>query len=184
MVGVRVTSNLSAWAQIVRCFSLRVDSSRARQCGIAVWRCLPTQNGASTPPGANTGDAIRAGEAIGAATEFMECAWWAPSMQLPAQDIPNVDVTHQMFFDHRHPNSVCVNRLGFRFVNESCSYDRFGIAMIEDHRKSGANVPCWMVFDAAYRAKYTCGGIMPASVMPDKKIPPDWWDNYLYRAAT
>jgi 3-oxosteroid 1-dehydrogenase len=105
-------------------------------------------------------------------------------MQLPARDVPNVDVAHQMFFDHRHPHSVCVNRLGFRFVNESCSYDRFGIAMIEDHRKTGANVPCWMIFDATYRAKYTCGGIMPASFMPDRKIPPDWWDNYVYRADT
>ncbi len=25
---------------------------------------------------------------------------------------------------------------------------------------------------------------MPASVMPDKRVPPDWWDNYLYRAGT
>jgi 3-oxosteroid 1-dehydrogenase len=137
-----------------------------------------------TPPGANVGDAIRAGEAIGAATEFMECAWWAPSMQLPARDVPNVDITHPMFFDHRHPHSVCVNRLGSRFVNESCSYDRFGIAMIEDHRRTGANVPCWMIFDATYRGKYACGGIMPSSVMPDKRIPPEWWDNYVYRAAS
>ena len=148
-------------------------------------RCMAVPTDAKwslTPPGANVGDAIRAGEAIGAATEFMECAWWAPSMQLPARDVPNVDITHPMFFDHRHPHSVCVNRLGSRFVNESCSYDRFGIAMIEDHRRTGANVPCWMIFDATYRAKYACGGIMPSSVMPDRKIPPDWWDNYVYRA--
>jgi 3-oxosteroid 1-dehydrogenase len=148
-------------------------------------RCMrvPTEAKWSlTPPGANTGDAIRAGEAIGAATEFMDCAWWAPSMQLPSRDVPNVDVTHPMFFDHRHPHSVCVNRLGSRFVNESCSYDRFGIAMLDDHRRTGANVPCWMIFDATYRAKYACGGIMPSPVTPDRKIPPDWWDNYLYRA--
>jgi 3-oxosteroid 1-dehydrogenase len=148
-------------------------------------RCMAVPTDAKwslTPPGANAGDAIRAGEAIGAATEFMECAWWAPSMQLPARDVPNVDITHPMFFDHRHPHSVCVNRLGSRFVNESCSYDRFGIAMLDDHRRTGANVPCWMIFDATYRRKYACGGIMPSSVMPDRKIPPDWWDNYVYRA--
>jgi 3-oxosteroid 1-dehydrogenase len=103
-------------------------------------------------------------------------------MQLPARDVPNVDLTHPMFFDHRHPHSVCVNRLGSRFVNESCSYDRFGIAMIDDQRRTGANVPCWMIFDATYRRKYACGGIMPSSVMPDREIPPDWWDNYVYRA--
>lgn len=148
-------------------------------------RCMAVPTDAKwslTPAGGNVGDAIRAGEAIGAATEFMECAWWAPSMQLPAREVPNVDITHPMFFDHRHPHSVCVNRLGFRFVNESCSYDRFGIAMMDDHRRTGANVPCWMIFDATYRRKYACGGIMPRSVMPDRDIPPDWWDNYVYRA--
>ena len=165
-----------------RWFSRRADSNRTRQCEIDAWLVPTDAKWSLTPPGANVGDAIRAGEAIGAATEFMECAWWAPSMQLPARDVPNVDITHPMFFDHRHPHSVCVNRLGSRFVNESCSYDRFGIAMIEDHRRTGANVPCWMIFDATYRAKYACGGIMPSSVMPDRKIPPDWWDNYVYRA--
>jgi 3-oxosteroid 1-dehydrogenase len=183
VVGVRLTTNLHLRTN--HAVLLAAGGFEQSQAMRDRWMAVPTDTKWSlTPPGANTGDAIRAGEAIGAATEFMGCAWWAPSMQLPARDVPNVDVTHQMFFDHRHPNSVCVNRLGFRFVNESCSYDRFGMAMIEDHRKTGANVPCWMVFDAAYRAKYTCGGIMPTSVMPDRRVPSDWWDNYLYRADT
>jgi 3-oxosteroid 1-dehydrogenase len=186
VVGVRLSSSRQlSYLRASRAVVLAAGGFEQNQAMRDRYMAVPTKaNWSLTPPGANVGDAVRAGEAIGAATEFMECAWWAPSMQLPTRDVPNVDVTHQMFFDHRHPNSVCVNRLGFRFVNESCSYDRFGIAMIEDHRKTGANVPCWMVFDAAYRAKYTCGGIMPDSVMPDKKIPPDWWDNYLYRADT
>lgn len=181
VVGVRLTSNLRLGAN----HAVLLAAGGHEQSQTMRDRCMAVPTDAKwslTPAGANTGDAIRAGEAIGAATEFMGCAWWAPSMQLPARDVPNVDVTHQMFFDHRHPHSVCVNRLGLRFVNESCSYDRFGMAMIEDHRKTGANVPCWMVFDAAYRAQYTCGGIMPATAMPDKRIPADWWDNYLYRA--
>lgn len=135
-----------------------------------------------TPPGANEGDAIAACEGIGADTQFMQYGWWAPTMQLPSISTPNVDSTHQMFLDHRHPHSVCVNRLGRRFVNESCSYDLFGIAMIEDQRRTGANIPCWMVFDASYRAKYGCGGIMPAAAMPDRRLPPEWFDQYLYRA--
>ena len=137
-----------------------------------------------SPKGANSGDAILAGQAIGAATESMDCCWWAPSMQLPSREIPNVDVTHQMWLDHKHPNSLCVNRLGKRFVNEGCSYDRFGLAMIEDQKKTGANVPCWMIFDTTYRKHYTAGGILPSSVVPDRKIPQDWWDEYLYRADT
>jgi 3-oxosteroid 1-dehydrogenase len=184
VVGIRVSSSRQlSYLRANRAVVLAAGGFEQNQSMRDRWMAVPTNAKWSlTPPGANAGDAIRAGEAIGAATEFMGCAWWAPSMQLPARDVPNVDVTHQMFFDHRHPNSVCVNRLGFRFVNESGSYDRFGMAMIDDHLKTGANVPCWMIFDATYRAKYPCGGIMPASVMPDRRIPPEWWDNYLYRA--
>ena len=137
-----------------------------------------------TPPGANTGDALIAASAIGAAREFMDYCWWAPSTLLPAPDNPQALVTHQMFFDHRHPHSLVVNGLGQRFVNESCSYDDFGKAMIADQLKSGANLPCWMIFDATYRARYGCGGILPGSVMPDSRVPQSWWNGYFYKAAT
>lgn len=137
-----------------------------------------------TPPGANSGDALTAASEIGAATEFMEYFWWAPSTQLPSRDDPAVLVTHQMFFDHRHPNSLVVNGRGERFVNESCSYDDFGKAMIADQLRTGANLPCWMVLDANYRMKYGCGGILPGSVMPDSRIPDAWWDRHFFRAAT
>lgn len=137
-----------------------------------------------TPSGANTGDALLAASEIGAAREFMEYCWWAPSTQLPSPENPAVLVTHQMFFDHRHPHSLVVNGKGERFVNESCSYDDFGKAMIADQLKTGANLPCWMVFDATYRAKFGCGGILPQSVMPDSRIPQSWWDGYFCQAPT
>jgi 3-oxosteroid 1-dehydrogenase len=137
-----------------------------------------------TPIGANTGDALRAAQAVGAAVESMDRMWWTPTMQLPAADVANFDVTHQMFLDHRHPHSVCVNRLGNRFVDEAYSYDSFGSAMVEDHERTGANLPCWLIFDAQYRHKYTCGGLMPSSVAADRKLPKEWWNNYLFRANT
>jgi 3-oxosteroid 1-dehydrogenase len=137
-----------------------------------------------TPKGGNTGDAVRAGQAIGAATESMGCNWWAPSTQLPSREDPNLEVTHQMFFDHRHPYSLCVNKLGRRFINESCSYDVFGKTMIEDQRKTGANLPCWMIFDATYRQRYSAGGLMPLAAMSDRDAPPNWWDTYIYRTQT
>ena len=137
-----------------------------------------------TPPGANTGDALVAAGAIGAAREFMDLCWWAPSTRLPSPDDPQVLVTHQMFFDHRHPHSLVVNGRGERFVNEGCSYDDFGKAMIADQLKSGANLPCWMVFDATYRARYGCGGVLPGSVMPDSRVPASWWDGYFFKADT
>jgi 3-oxosteroid 1-dehydrogenase len=184
VVGIHVNSSRRlSYLRADRAVILAAGGFEQNQTMRDRWMAVSTSAAWSlTPRGANAGDAILAAEAIGAATEFMGCAWWAPSMQLPAPGVPNVDVAHQMFFDHRHPNSVCVNRLGTRFVNESGSYDRFGIAMIDDHLKTGANVPCWMIFDSTYRARYACGGIMPASAMPDRSIPSDWWDNYIYRA--
>jgi 3-oxosteroid 1-dehydrogenase len=136
----------------------------------------------SAPVDGNTGSAIRAGQAIGAATEFMETAWWNPTMVMPILGVPNMEMVHQMTFDVGRPHSLCVNQRGERFVNESCSYDRFGIAMLEDQQKTGVTVPCWLIFDAQFREKYTAGGLFPASIMADSKIPPHWWDQYVYRA--
>lgn len=147
---------------------------------------LPVRTNARSslsPAGANTGDALVAATAIGAATEFMECMWWAPVLHLPLPG-RNFEIPYSMTNDQRHPNSIMINRLGDRFVNENCSYDQFGIAMVEDQKKTGANAPCWMIFDAAFREKYFCGGIMPNFMMPDRKIPKPWWDHYLYRAGT
>ncbi|MGV3480047.1 MAG: FAD-binding protein, partial [Sphingobium sp.] len=128
------------------------------------------------------GDALLMGSRIGADTECLDANWWAPSMQLPSRAVPNLDVAQPMFFDHRHPFSLCVNRLGRRFVNESCSYDEFGQAMIADQQRTGANIPCWMVFDAKFRARYPCGAILPSFVMPDRSLPAEWWDSYIFKA--
>jgi len=138
----------------------------------------------STPQGANAGEALIAAEAIGAATEHTGEGWWAPTMILPSRSASNFEEVHQAVFDVGRPYSVCVNREGDRFVNEACSYDRFGAAMVADQRATGANTPCWLVFDAAFRRKFTAGGILPAAIMPDRAIPVDWWDHYIFRGDT
>jgi 3-oxosteroid 1-dehydrogenase len=138
----------------------------------------------STPQGANAGEALIAAEAIGAATEHTGQGWWAPTMILPSTSASNFEEVHQAVFDVGRPASVCVNRNGDRFVNESCSYDRFGVAMVEDQIRTGANTPCWLVFDSTFRAKFTAGGILPSAVMSDASIPVDWWDHYVFKADT
>lgn len=138
----------------------------------------------STPEEANRGEVLEAGLAVGAATEFTETGWWVPTMSLPLPEVSNFEEIHQAVFDVGRPHSVCVNRLGDRFVDEACGYDRFGNAMMEDQLKTGANTPCWLIFDATFRYKFTAGGIMPTALMPDSKIPPDWWDQYIFRAQT
>lgn len=136
-----------------------------------------------TPPGGNTGDAIRAGQAIGAAIENMWHSWWCPSLRLPAHNNMS-EPAGQLIFERARPGAMCVNRLGRRFVNEACSYDRFGHAMIADHEKTGANLPCWMIFDAQYRHKYNLSSLLPGWLCPDTWLPKEYIDNILYRADT
>jgi 3-oxosteroid 1-dehydrogenase len=138
----------------------------------------------STPEEANRGELLEAGLAIGAATEFTETGWWVPTMSQPIPEVSNFEEIHQAVFDVGRPHSVCVNRNGDRFVDEACGYDRFGNAMLEDQLKTGANTPCWLIFDATFRYKFPAGGIMPTAIMPDRKIPVDWWDQYIFRADT
>lgn len=136
----------------------------------------------STPENANRGEALIAGLNIGAATEHTEAGWWMPTMHLPMPKASNFEETHQAAFDVGRPHSVCVNRNGNRFVDEACSYDEFGEAMVRDQLKTGANTPCWLVFDANFRAKFTAGGFMPNLICPDWKIPKDYWDHYIFKA--
>lgn len=137
-----------------------------------------------TPMHGNTGGAIQAGQHIGAATEFMHEAWWAPTVRIPAADTPNVNMRSALFIERSYAHSLCVNRLGKRFANEAMSYNDFGHEMIRDNQQSGANTPCWFIFDANYRKKNILGRIMPGSIMPDSSLPPEWWDTVLYRAGS
>lgn len=138
----------------------------------------------SSPEDANRGETLIAGMKIGAATEHTDDAWWIPTMHMPMPRASNFEEIHQAAFDVGRPHSVCVNRNGDRFVDEACGYDEFGEAMVADQLKTGANTPCWLVFDATFRKNYTAGGFMPTLIMPDLVIPPDWWDHYIFRAPT
>ena len=138
----------------------------------------------SSPEDANRGEALLAGMKIGAATEHTSSAWWIPTMHMPMPKASNFEEIHQAAFDVGRPHSVCVNRNGVRFVDEACGYDEFGEAMVADQLKTGANTPCWLVFDADFRANYTAGGFMPTIIMPDFLIPPDRWDHYIFKAQT
>lgn len=138
----------------------------------------------SSPEDGNRGEALLAGMNIGADTEHTNDAWWIPTMHLPAPKASNFEEIHQAAFDVGRPHSVCVNRNGVRFVNEACSYDEFGEAMVADQLATGANTPCWLVFDSTFRDKFTAGGFMPSLIMPDWLIGVDRWDHYIFRASS
>lgn len=138
----------------------------------------------SSPEDANRGEALIAAEKLGAATEHTSEGWWIPTMTLPMPKASNFHEIHQAAFDVGRPWSVCVNRKGLRFVDEATGYDSFGQAMVRDQIETGANCPCWLVFDAKFRAKFSAGGLMPWAHTPEHRVPADWWDHYVFRADT
>lgn len=135
-----------------------------------------------TPGDCNKGDGLIAAEEIGAATEFLDEAWWTPTFTKPLTTSPSFSRSAPVFFERGYPHSICVNREGKRFTNEICSYHQFGQAMMKDNVETGRNLPCWIVFDTNYRRKYPMAGIMPSYVMPDSAIPPGWIDTLVFRA--
>jgi len=137
-----------------------------------------------TPRGNNTGDALRAAQSVNADMAFLHEAWWAPSVEFPSPKSPNITRNHGIFFERGLPHSLCVNQRGERFVNEASSYHRFGEAMIADNEKTGANMPCYIIFDSRFRKKYPLGGLLPGGVKPDWMLPANWLKSFVHKAGT
>ncbi|NIE63675.1 FAD-dependent oxidoreductase [Burkholderia sp. Ax-1719] len=136
----------------------------------------PTNAQWSATPPHNTGDAMMAGERAGGALALMEHVWGAPTLR-----VADEEKQRALFVERNLPGCVIVNGHGRRFVNEAAPYSEFVPAMYRDHAKTGACLPAWMIFDACFRKRYPCGPIMPASMMPDARIP-DSFKSILHRA--
>jgi 3-oxosteroid 1-dehydrogenase len=108
----------------------------------------------------NTGDGIRAGEAVGAATALMEEAWWMPAIDAPGMARPTV-------CERQAPGQFIVNREGRRFVNESGPYTDFGQAQI-----AGNYMTTYMIMD-----HHGWTHNMVAGHMPGMPIPKAWLDH-------
>ncbi|TWU71614.1 hypothetical protein ED733_000683 [Metarhizium rileyi] len=108
----------------------------------------------NTPKG-DTGDAIRAGMKLGAATALMDDAWWGPTSIDP--------VAGENFFamqERSRPFSIIVDSTGSRFMNESASYFTCGQNQYARNRKVKA-IPAWLVLDANHRKRYALGSLLP-----------------------
>ena len=140
----------------------------------------PTQVGwSATPPGNNTGAALEAAQAIGAATDLMDWAWWAPTIKVPGEEKPR-----GIFAERAFPGAIVVNGHGKRFVNEAAPYLEFVDAMYREHQKDGKSIPAWVVFDAHYRFNYAMGPLMPAQVAPDSRLRKEWLNTVYWKADT
>lgn len=134
----------------------------------------------ATPPGNNTGAALEAGIAAGAATDLMEWAWWAPTIAVPKEDKPRFIAAERAF-----PGSIVVNGNGKRFCNEAEGYLEFGDAMYKDYEATGGkNLPAWCIFDADFRHNYAMGPLMPGQITPDSRLRPAWLNTVYWKADT
>jgi 3-oxosteroid 1-dehydrogenase len=115
----------------------------------------------------NTGDGIIAGQAIGAAVDLMDDAWWMPAFKRP-DGVMSVLVSERSI-----PRSLIVDQTGRRFVNEAAPYVTFV------HRQlAGAHDPIWFVFDRKAKNRYQFGGVMPGQTLPG-----DWFTSGLMHRA-
>jgi len=134
----------------------------------------------ATPPGNNTGAALEAGMAAGAATDLLEWAWWSPTIPVVGEETPR-----GIFAERAFPGSIVVNSLGKRFCNEAQGYLEFGDAMYKDREATGGkNVPAWCIFDAHFRFHYAMGPLMPGQIMPDSRLRKNWLNSVYWKADT
>ncbi|MGH8446624.1 MAG: FAD-binding protein, partial [Solimonas sp.] len=139
----------------------------------------PTSADWTAAPPCNTGDAIRAAQELNADVGFMQHAWWTPTVRVPSEE-----KCRGLFSERALPGCIVVNRLGKRFANEAQDYLDFVQAMYDDHAKTGANLPAWMIFDARFRHKYNAGPLVSGSVTPDFLLPAGWRGSVFHRAET
>ncbi len=114
----------------------------------------------------NTGDAIRAAQESGAATDLMDQAWWFPAVAPLPQGAPSV-----LLAERSLPGSLIVGQDGKRFINEATDYMSFGQLLLERERSGNPVESMWIVFDQKYRNSYVFGG----ALYPRMPIPQSWY---------
>jgi 3-oxosteroid 1-dehydrogenase len=118
----------------------------------------------------NTGDGIRAAMNVGAATDLMNHAWWAPAVKIPGWERPFI-----IFAERSLPGLVIVNKAGKRFQNEAAPYLESGLAFYQANQENAPTIPGFVVFDAVFRKKFPFGPIAPGYSMPDSALSKRIW---------
>lgn len=121
----------------------------------------PRMSGGQTD---NTGDAIRAAQAAGAAVMNMDSVWWAPVFSVPGEERGRLSTMERAL-----PGCIIVNQAGNRYMNEAASYHQAGERMAAADAPGAGTQPSYIVFDSVFRHKYPVGPLMP--LIPDRLQP-------------
>lgn len=117
----------------------------------------------------NTGDALQAGIAIGAATELLDEAWYVPGLVQP-DGLP--------VFHTGTRGGIWVNAAGRRFVNETRPYDQAGHEIARLHTTTGvSHIPTHWLFDQRQLDRDSFGG------PPDQPLRPEWLESGALKKA-
>jgi succinate dehydrogenase/fumarate reductase flavoprotein subunit len=133
----------------------------------------------SLPPRGNAGDGLRLAQSAGGRfhDEVHQPAAWAPASLVPQPDGSVLPFPH--FFDRGKPGTICVNRHGRRFVNESTSYHAFVPAMWDACRDEN-DAEAWIVCDHRAIRRFGLGALGPAPV----RVQPYLRSGYVKRSDT
>jgi 3-oxosteroid 1-dehydrogenase len=96
----------------------------------------------------DTGEVLQTAMRLGAQTDLLDEAWWLPSVFIT----DGGPAAAALGSGRQRPGAIYVDLSGRRFCNESNSYVEVGKAMYANKA-----VPCWMIFDEGYVARYVAG---------------------------
>ena len=113
----------------------------------------------------NTGDGILAGQALGAATDLMDDAWWFPSVEAAGAGL-------MILAERSLPGCIVVNGNGERYVNEATAYVNFVHRMYELDEPGCRTIPSYLILDQRYRDRY------PFVAVPPRRPLPRYFDRY------
>lgn len=119
----------------------------------------------------NTGDAILAGQRLGAGVGLMDDAWWGPTVPLPRGP-------YFLLAERTLPGCIMVNAAAQRFVNEAAPYVDAVHRMYDLHTPEVPHIPSWLVFDQRYRNRYVF-----AARAPRQPFPPRWYQSGAFAKA-
>jgi 3-oxosteroid 1-dehydrogenase len=128
----------------------------------------------------NTGDALREGMRLGAATRGLNDAWWCTTIAVPGERAPRLSIMEKSY-----PGSCVVNRAGRRFTNESQNYMAYQKELFAKHSDADPCVPSFHVFDARFRRTYIVGPLYNSRLRPDWLLPRRWFEaGFVHRAGS
>ncbi len=165
-----------------RDFLVRARRGVVLACGGFEWseelraKFLPGPITHPQSPPFNEGDGLLMAMAVGADLANMTEVWGSPASLVPGEQYEGRQLSRPCT-ERGRPHAILVNRYGQRFVNEAAPYNDLNKAfhyfdpVAYDYR----NLPCWLICDSQYRARYPVVTVLPGD--PD----PDWliWDGTL-----